>query len=112
MGRRVRRERDHVSITISQLQIEQASRPSITAFTTMWADQNRPNTDKPDTAGNVDWATSAGFIACPLGRPAPRTPVPARNGRAGAAHLTAAPRARRRTLHKPQEVVPPATLHV
>src|ERR1051326_1569952 len=71
-------------MTIAHTQIEQASRPNITALTTMWADQNRPNTDKPDTAGSVDWATSAGFMACPLGRPAPRTPVPAQwPGRSG-----------------------------
>ena len=48
-------------MAIAQTQIEQASNPSMTAFTTQWACRNSAiNDTSADGSGNA--ATSAGFI--------------------------------------------------
>src|SRR5271169_863816 len=56
-----------LSIAIAQTQMEQASRPSITAFTIQCACQNRAISEtSADGSGKADCARSAGFISDPL----------------------------------------------
>ena len=45
MARLVREYRNILSMAIAQTQIEQASNPSMTAFTTQWACRNRAIND-------------------------------------------------------------------
>ena len=63
MARLVREYRKILSIAIAQTQTEQASSPSMTAFTTQWACRNSAISDTSlDAIGSADCATSAGFI--------------------------------------------------
>src|SRR5664279_621444 len=63
MARLVREYRNILSIAIAQTQTEQASSPSMTAFTIQWACRNSAISDTSvDVSGRADCATSAGFI--------------------------------------------------
>ena len=85
MARLVRAYRRILSIAIAQTQTEQASSPSMTAFTTQWACRNSAISETSvDASGKADCATSAGFMSSILstqGVPYPagsenRLPVP------------------------------------
>src|SRR5438874_12467224 len=51
-------------MAIAHTQMDAIKSPSITAFTMMWADQNKPKIDRSEeVSGKADCATSAGFMA-------------------------------------------------
>src|SRR6188508_388928 len=58
-----------LSMAMAQTQIEQANRPSITDFTTQWAERKSPQTERSAATGRADCATSAGFMNAILFKP-------------------------------------------
>src|SRR3954453_22176824 len=60
-------------MAIAHTHTEQVSRPSIVNLTIQWACQNRPKIERSEeVSGSACCATSAGFMAYPLGYPAIR----------------------------------------
>src|SRR5207302_8128422 len=66
IARLVRMNRNVLSTTIAHTQIDATSKPIMTSFTTMCADQNNPQIDRSAETSGATGARSVGFMKNPF----------------------------------------------